>query len=151
MSLLLKIGDKEVQGKPSFAFLKLADAKYGTFQEKTGEMTGGLMNILSGVIEGDVQSAAKYWDCATAHLKEKPTIEKIEEALESRIEVDEDTEPLLKEIYSELTNSGFFKKTVKEFWKNLEMMKDFGKTEEEKADNKKAYDLMMEKKVEIEA
>lgn len=151
MSLHLTIGDKEIQGKPSFAFLKLADSKYGTFQEKTGKMTGGLMNILTGIVEGEVQAALEYWDCATAHLKDKPSSEKIEEALEQRIEKDGDTEPLLKEIYNELTNSGFFKKTVKEFWKNVEMMKDFGKDKEEKAQHKTAYDLMMTKKAEIEA
>lgn len=152
MSLLLTIENKEVQGKPSFAFLKLANSKYGTFQEQTGKMVNGLANILTGIVEGDIQAAAQYWDCATAHLskKGKPTIEQIEEALESRIEEDGDTEPLLKEIYKEISESGFFKKTVKNYWNDLELMKGFGKDEEEKAQNNLAYEQTLKKKAAIE-
>lgn len=153
MSLLLKIGDQEIQGKPSFAFLKHADANYGTFQEQTGKMVNGLANILTGIVDGDIQAAAQFWDCATAHLakKGKPTIEQIEQALEERIEEDGDTEPLLKEIYKEISESGFFKKTVKNFWNDIELMNEFGKTEEEKAQNKLAYEQTLKKKAEIEA
>lgn len=151
MALTITIQNKQYTGKPSFAMARYADEKYGNYIEKANKYAQGIENILSGVVEGSVESIVQYWDAALAHLKERPSVADIEEALEARIEEVGDTEPLLKEIYNELTTSGFFKKTVKAFWKNVELMKDFGATEEEKEQNKTAYDMMQKLKVEIEA
>ena len=150
MALTLTIQDKQFTGKPTFAMARYANENYGKYIEKANKYAQGIENILSGVIEGSVDSIVQYWDAALAHLKERPSIAEIETALEERIEQEGDTEPLLKEIYRELSTSGFFKKTIKEFWKNIEMMQDFGATDKEKEQNKKAYDMMQKLKAEIE-
>lgn len=150
MALTLIVQDKKFTGKPSFAMARYANENYGNYIEKANKYAQGIENILSGVIEGSIESIVQYWDAALAHLKDRPSIVEIEAALEERIEQDGDTEPILKEIYRELSTSGFFKKTIKEFWKNIELMQNFGATDEEKAQNKQAYDMMQKLKMEIE-
>lgn len=150
MALTLTIQDKQFTGKPTFAMARYANENYGNYIKKADKYAQGIENILSGVIEGSIESIVQYWDSALAHLKERPSIAEIEAALEERIEEVGDTEPLLKEIYRELSTSGFFKKTIKGFWKNIEMMKDFGATDEEKEQNKQAYEMMLKLKAEIE-
>ncbi|WP_397537875.1 tail assembly chaperone [Rummeliibacillus pycnus] len=148
----LTISKKDYEAKPSFAFLKHADKQYGTFNEQTGKLENGLINILTGLVGGDVTFLPAFWDSALAHLaKGKPSLSEIETALEERIDQDEDTEPLLKEAYKVIQSSGFFKKQVREYWEAFEQAKDFGKTDEEKAENKMMYDRMMKSKAEIEA
>lgn len=152
MALNLTINNKTFTTKPSFAMVKHANETYGTYIEKTGKYAQGVETILSGVLEESAESIVHYYDAALAHYgKERPTITEIEDALEVRIDEIGDTTPLLKEIYKELSTSGFFKNLTKKFWKNIELMKDFGETEEEKAKNKQAYEYMIERKAEIEA
>ena len=152
MALSLTINNKVYTTKPSFAMAKYANETYGTFIEQTGKYAQGVETILSGVLEESIESIVNYYDSTLSHYgKERPTITDIEAALEARIDELDDTAPLFKEIYQELSTSGFFASTTKKYWKNLELMKDFGKTEEEKAQNKQAYKYMIERKTEIEA
>ena len=151
MTLELTIDKKVLTAKPSFGFARTADEKYGTYVKEIGRNKSGVNNILAGIVEGDVEAVVKFFDCGFAHLAERPTTEQIEEALEARIEKDGDVEPLLNDIYKAFATAGFFKKTTKEFWKNMELMQDFGATEAEKEQNRKAYDMMMERKTELKA
>lgn len=105
MALTITIKNKQYTGKPSFAMARYADENYGTYIEKANKYAQGIENILSGILEGTVETIAQYWDAALAHLKERPSLAEIEEALEERIEEIGDTEPLFKEIYNELTLS----------------------------------------------
>jgi len=143
---LLKIKDKEYKAKCTFKFDRLADEKYNE-EDKKGNKAGGFMNLLNNLLEFDTNYVTAFWYCALEYLgKDKPSLADIEEAIELRIEEDGDTEKLVKEAYNELTDSGFFKMRTKKYWKNIEILKTTGKTDEEKAENLKMYNMMQESK-----
>jgi len=143
---ILKIKEKDFVAKCAFKFNKWADEKYND-ENKKGDKAGGFMNIYNNLLEFETNYLAAFWDCALAYLgKEKPSLSEIEDAIEARIEEDGDTEKLIKEAFNELTDSGFFKMKAKKYWKNLEILKITGKTEDEKKENLKMYNMMQENK-----
>lgn len=148
----LTIKDKEYEGKCTFKFDRLADEKYNE-EDTKGNKSGGFMNIYMNLLQ---QTHNKYlvafWVCALAHLgKEKPTEAQIEEAIEARIEEEGDAEGLFKETFRLVDESGFFKIQVKNFWKNLETLKESGNEDKDKADNLKMYNMMQEARAELKA
>jgi len=141
---VLMINGKEYKAKCTFKFDRLADAKYSE-EDKNGNKAGGFMNLVNNLLEFDNTYLVAFWVCALEYLgKEKPSEAEIEEAIETRIEEDGDSEKLVKEAYNELTDSGFFKMKAKKYWKNIEILKETGKDEEEKAENLKMYNLMQD-------
>lgn len=145
----LTIKDRDYEGKCTFRFDRLADSKYNSDDAK-GNETGGFMSIYMGLLQYDNKYLSAFWDCALEYLnKDRPKLSDIETAIEDRIEEDEDTELLFKEAFNAVDQSGFFKKQAKNFWKNLAVMKETGKTEEEKAENIKMYKMMEESREEL--
>ncbi|PUB12627.1 tail assembly chaperone [Paenisporosarcina sp. OV554] len=141
---ILNIKDTEHKAKCAFKFDKWADEKYND-EDKKGNKAGGFMNIYNNLLEFETKYLVAFWDCALAYLgKGKPSLSEIEDAIEERIEEDGDTEKLIKEAFNELTDSGFFKMKAKKYWKNLEILKDTGKDDEEKAENLKMYNMIQE-------
>lgn len=138
----LTIKGKEYEGKCSFKFDRLADKKYGA-KDKDGNDAGGFMSLYMSLLQYSNTHLVAFWDCALEHLgKEKPSVDAIEQAIEERIDEDGDTSNLFKEAFNAVDESGFFKLQAKNFWKSLEVMKESGKTPEEKAENLKMYNLM---------
>lgn len=145
----LTIKDKEYEGKCSFKFDRLADSKYNS-EDSNGNETGGFMSIYTALLQYDNKQLLAFWDCALDYLgKEKPSLSDIETAIEARIEDDGDTEVLFKEAFHAVDESGFYRKQAKNFWKNLQMLKETGKTEEEKAENLKMFNMMDESRKEL--
>lgn len=146
----LTIKDKQEEAKFGFAFKNLADKNYNQTDTEGNEL-GGFSAIYTGLLQFDLDALKAFWDCGLAHLgtKGRPSIADIETALEARIEADEDTVPLFKEAFRVINESGFFKKDAKTFWKNLELFKTMGKTEEEQAENAKGAQLMLDAKAEL--
>lgn len=146
----LTIAGKQQEAKFGFAFKNHADKNHNQTDENGNEV-GGFNGIYTGLLQFNIDSLIAFWDCGLAHLgsKGRPTIKDIEEALEARIETDGDTEELFKEAFREIDSSGFFKRDAKTFWKNLELFKSMGKTEEEKAENAKGAQIMLEAKAEL--
>lgn len=129
---VLKIGKKEYEAKTNFKFERVANKKY-----KEGD-TGGFLTIYFGLLQFNTDSLSQFWDCALAYLKEdKPDLEKIEEALEARIDEDGDTEKLLNEAFGVLDQSGFFKKQAKSTWKELTNVPKAEKDETEEQKKKR--------------
>lgn len=146
---ILTINGKDYEAKCTFKFERLADEKYNE-KDKDGNSIGGFMNLYMNLLEYNNKYLLAFWDCGLAHLgKDKPKLEDIEAAIEERIEQDGDTEQLFKEAFKAVDQSGFFKKQAKKFWKDFELMKDFGKDEEEKKQSKMAYDKMVKAKKEL--
>lgn len=138
----LKINEKEYEGKCSFKFDRLADKKYGA-KDKDGNDAGGFMTLYMSLLQYSNNHLVAFWDCALENLgKDKPSIDAIEKAIEDRIDEDGDTAVMFQEAFKAVDESGFFKLQAKNFWKNLETMKESGKTVEEKAENLKMYNLM---------
>jgi hypothetical protein len=147
---LLEINGKDYEAKCTFKFDRLADKKYA--EEKEENSLGGFMNIYMNLLEYSNKHLLAFWDCGLEYLgKDKPKLEDIEAAIEARIEADEDTEPLFKEAFNAVDQSGFFKKQAKKFWKDFELMKKAGKTDEEKKQNEEMYKRMQEARKELTA
>lgn len=146
----LTIGNEQHEAKMNFAFKNLADKNYNQ-TDVNGNETGGFNTIYTGILQFDLNALRAFWDCGLAHLKKRPPIADIESAIEARIEEDGDTEKLFKEAFQEINASGFFKKDAKTFWKNLDMFKNSGVTDEEKAENAKGVQMLLEAKAELES
>ncbi len=108
----ITIDDKEFHAKINFSASDRADEKYST------QDVDGLTAIYLGLLQGDIKSIRSFWDCALLHHDNKPSIKKIEKALENRIE-DDGTEPLFKEAFSTLDKSGFFSERAKMIADNM--------------------------------
>lgn len=148
---ILNIDGVDFEAKCNFKFDRLADERYNE-ADKDGNKMGGFMSIYMNLLQFDANSLSAFWDCALSHLgKGKPSQEQIEAVLMEKIDEEGDTEGLIKEAFGVIDNSGFFKKQAKNFWKDLEFMKDSGKTKEEKADNLMMYNRLHEAKKEITA
>lgn len=148
---ILTIKGKDYEAKCNFKFEKTADKKYNE-EDKNGNQAGGFHSIYTGLLQYSNKHLVSFWDCALDYLgKDKPSIADIEEALESRIEQDEDTEPLFKEAFKTVDESGFFKRQAKNFWKNIETFKQTGKTEEEKQQNQKGAEMLIQARKELMA
>ncbi|EON72253.1 phage protein [Lysinibacillus sphaericus] len=144
----LSIGKVQQDAKFGFAFKNLADKNYNS-TDKEGNEVGGFNGIYTSLLQYDLDALKAFWDCGLAHLKKRPSMAEIEAGLEARIEEDGDTEKLFKEAFREINDSGFFKKDAKTFWKNLNMFIEMGKTDEEKAENAKGAQMMLEAKAEL--
>lgn len=145
----LTINEIEYEGKCTFKFDRLADQKYDDKDTK-GNSTGGFMSLYMNLLQYSNKHLVAFWDCALEHKgKDKPPLAAIEAAIEARIEEDGDTELLFKEAFNAVDQSGFFKKQAKNFWKNLAVMKETGKTDEEKQENLKMFNVMEEARKEL--
>lgn len=148
---VLKIKEKEYEGKCTFRFDKLADKKYSE-TDKDGNEMGGFHNIYINLLQYSNTHLVAFWDCALDYLmKSKPTIEQIEAALELRFEEDGGSDEAFKEAFKAVDESAFFGKQAKNFWRDLVLMKETGKDEEEKATNLKMYNMLMEARNELKA
>lgn len=146
---ILEINDKDYEAKCTFKFDRLADKMYSS-EDKDGNKMSGFMNVYMNLLQYDNKYLLAFWNCALDYMgKDKPKLEDIEAAIEKRIEEDGDTELLFKEAFNTVDQSGFFKKQAKNFWKDFELMKDLGKTEEEKAENLKVYNALQAAKKEL--
>lgn len=147
----LTINGKDLEAKCNFRFERLADKKYSE-QDKKGNDIGGFHALYSNLLQFSNKHLLAFWDCALDYLvKDKPKMEDIEAAIEARIEEDGDTEQLFKEAFEVIDESGFFKKQVKNYWKNINVYKESGKTEEEKAERTKQADILLKTYEEMKA
>jgi len=136
----LIIDGKEYQARTDFKFERAANEKYNE-ADAEGNKQGGLITIYSNLLEYDVLYLSAFWDCALAHLKaDKPSLDSIDNAITDHIEEHSDADQLFKDAFSKLDQSGFFKKKVKKFWKNADMVKSLLTTDQEM----KSYDQMLE-------
>jgi hypothetical protein len=126
----LTINGTEYEAQVIFKFRRTAEKKYSKKGDK-GNDQDGFTVIYNGLLEGDVGYLSAFWDCALSHVKEKPSLDAIEEALLKSSGDDQDFEPLFKEAFGALDKSGFFRQQVRNFWKNVDIMKDFTETEKE--------------------
>jgi len=128
----LTIGNKQYEARTDFKFERVANERYDQ-ADPEGNKQGGLITIYSNLLEYDTLYLAAFWDCALSHLKgDKPSLDSIETAILNHIEEHGDADQLFKDAFQRLDNSGFFRKKVKKYWKNLNMMLDFVETEQEK-------------------
>lgn len=149
---LLQIDGKDYEAQTTFKFERLANEKYS---EVGGQNVGGFMSIYLGLLEYDPLSLFAFWDCALHHYKkDKPTHEQIEDALEELIDADE--EAPFKTAFKVLDEAGFFRKRVKDIWKELgkEVKEKENETAEEKKEREKqeeATKMMLQRRKELTA
>lgn len=140
----LKINGKELEAKCNFRFERLADKKYSD-KDKEGNEVGGFHSLYSNLLQYSNKHLLAFFDCGFDYLvKEKPSLEDIEAAIEARIEEDGDTEELFKEAFTAVDESGFFKKQAKSYWKNINAFKESGKDKEEQEKNAKSANILID-------
>lgn len=152
MPIFIEIDGVQYEGKCSFAFDRFADNKFGDIDEN-GQKVGGFHNIYSRLLEMEPKALVDFWEAALSHHGEKaPKREKIEKILEERIEKDGDVFPAIREAFHAIDNSGFFKRKALNFWKDVELMKDFGGEDEKEAKKLEvAYNRLIEIQKELKA
>lgn len=136
----LTINGKEVEAKGSLMF----DIEAKKFSEKDKENTNPGFNVIyNKLINKDTEAIFDFWQCATAHLTERPKKEQLIDAITKVIEEKEDTIELLAGAIDVMTNSGFFKQKTRQYWvqmnKGVKMVKP-----EEKEQTKVGIELMTE-------
>lgn len=129
--LYLNVGETEWEGKPSYQFIFHAKDKYSQKDEK-GNETPGVLYLYGQLLERDAESLIYFWDCMFSHHKKRPAISEIQEALAEASDDGENFEPLFKEAFQVMDESGFFEGDVKKFWKQMDIMDGYGETDIEK-------------------
>lgn len=130
----LTIKGKEYEAKCNFLFERTANRLFGKEDAKTGKKEGGFEEIYTGLIEESNEAIVQFWECALAGERDKKlTKEAIEDAIMERIEEEGDTRPIIREILDTIDESGFFKRPVEKFWKNVDLMKEIGSKDEMEA------------------
>lgn len=143
----LQIGKKKYEAKTDFRFEKHADKKYR--KEDNKNEYSGLEQIYQDLLSFKSSALIAFWDCATSHLrKDQPSLDSIEEALIAIIE-EEGTDRLFKEAFKEIDESNFFKKQLKEFWKNLDLAEEMAEDDKEKRQIQTAKKMFNAKRSEL--
>ena len=141
MVAFLTIKGNEYEAKGTFAFAKRAKQEY----QNGNEQTDAFSDIFMGIIQNDEEALVKFWDCGTAYIpNRKFKREDIEQALQERIDEEGDTLQLFKEAMSVLDDSAFFRRKAAKLKDGLTILNTQGKTEAEKEDNKRAYQMIKE-------
>lgn len=141
MAAFLTIKGNEYEAKGTFAFAKRAKQEY----QNGNEQTDAFSDIFMGIIQNDEEALVKFWDCGTAYIpNRKFKREDIEQALQEKIDEEGDTLQLFKEAMSVLDDSAFFRRKAAKLKDGLTILNTQGKTEAEKEDNKRAYQMIKE-------
>ncbi|MFJ6415007.1 tail assembly chaperone [Terribacillus saccharophilus] len=127
----LNIDGKDYEAKVTFQFNKLAKERYYG-EDKEGNKSSGINNIYEKLLNYDHEGLIGFWDCGVAHLKDRPKVIDIENALLELMDQAGDSEQLFKDCFKAMDESGFFKTQAKKFWINLEKAPDFAKDATEK-------------------
>lgn len=110
----LEFKDAKLKAKGTFMFDMHAE-KYAK-EDKKGNVTSGYHEILQGILDRKTTAIVHFWDCALAHVKNRPSIKEIQEVIQDVIEKEGTTLGLLQGAVQVLGESGFFKEQFKMFW-----------------------------------
>ncbi|CDQ22569.1 tail assembly chaperone [Halobacillus karajensis] len=150
----LTINGEEYKAKVTFNFSRRADDLYKTTKKsKEGEYeVAGVESIYEDLLGYKVPALANFWDCAVHNKKDRPKIEDIEKAIEAEIEKgDEAIDQLFQDAFTALDQSGFFKRQLNEYWKNIKLSEKMAKDEKEKKQAKEYIKQMEDKRKELTA
>ncbi|UXR87133.1 tail assembly chaperone [Staphylococcus delphini] len=124
----LEFKDAKLKAKGTFMFDIQAE-KYAK-EDKDGNVSSGYHEILQGILNRKTIAIVQFWDCALAHLKQRPTKEEIQEVIQDVIEKEGTTLGLLQGAIQVLGESGFFKEEFKMFWFQMSQGSKMVKQEE---------------------
>ncbi|MDM8326709.1 tail assembly chaperone [Staphylococcus felis] len=110
----LEFKDAKLKAKGTFMFDIQAE-KYAK-EDKEGNANSGYHEILQGILNRKTIAIVNFWDCALAHLKQRPSKEEIQEVIQEVIEKEGTTLRLLQGAIQVLGESGFFKEEFKMYW-----------------------------------
>lgn len=134
----LEFKDAKLKAKATFMFDMHAE-KYAK-EDKKGNVTSGYHEILQGILDRKTIAIVHFWDCALAHVKNRPSIKEIQEVIQDVIEKESTTLGLLQGAVQILGESGFFKEQFKMFWYQMSEGPKLAKAEEkEEMENAVAY------------
>ncbi|PCF80913.1 hypothetical protein B4W74_04430 [Staphylococcus intermedius] len=137
----LEFKDAKLKAKGTFMFDIQAE-KYAK-EDKDGNVGSGYHEILQGILNRKTIAIVQFWDCALAHLKQRPTKEEIQEVIQDVIEKEGTTLGLLQGAIQVLGESGFFKEEFKMYWFQMTQGPKMVK-QEEKEEAANAVEFMKE-------
>lgn len=130
----LEFKDAKLKAKGTFLF-DIEAEKYAK-TDKDGNTTSGYHEILQGILNRNPLSIVHFWDCALAHIKNRPTKEEIQDVIQDVIDKEGTTLGLLQGAVQVLGESGFFKEQFKMYWFQISQGSKIVKAEEkEEAEN----------------
>ena len=130
--MYLTINGKDYEARTDFKFQRVADDKYSQKDKDGKKVQDGFQTIYTGLLEYDPTALSHFWDCALSHLKEKPSLDAIDNALLEAAGEEQNFDPLFQDAFSRLDESGFFRQKVKTFWKHTEMAQAYMEDDKEK-------------------
>lgn len=110
----LEFKDAKLKAKGTFMFDIHAE-KYAK-EDKDGNEGSGYHEILQGILNRKTIAIVHFWDCALAHVKNRPSIQEIQDVIQDVIDKEGTTLGLLQGAVQVLGESGFFKEEFKMFW-----------------------------------
>ncbi|HCY7782688.1 TPA: hypothetical protein O2F94_000225 [Staphylococcus aureus] len=140
--------DYEVEAKVTFAFDRKAEKFSEDSEDGRKVAMPGFNVIFNGLLESRNKAILQFWECATAYLKNPPTREQLEKAIDDFITENEDTLPLLQGALDKLNNSGFFKRESRSYWMTLNKAPNMAKSEDKEM-TKAGIEMMKENYEEI--
>lgn len=137
----LEFKDAKLKAKCTF-FFDIHAQKYAK-KDENGNETSGYHEILQGILNRKTISIVHFWDCALAHVKNRPSIQEIQDVIQDVIDKEGTTLGLLQGAVQELGESGFFKEEFKMFWFQFNQAPKLVK-KEDKEEAKNALPFMKE-------
>lgn len=138
---VLEVNGISYQAKGSFMFETLANKKYSS-TNRNNDKIKGFNTIYQELLDESIEALVKFWDCAVAHLAQRPSYDAIVEALTKKVEEEGTTVNLLRGALEVLDESAFFKRNSQKFWNNGKLAVKLSKTEEEKEEAEEANEML---------
>ncbi|AVK84449.1 hypothetical protein C3943_13145 [Lysinibacillus sp. B2A1] len=133
----LTVKEKEYTLKCSIMLDKLLNKVIPEPKTKDGEsqkdkLSGGISKVLPQLIEQDVEALVHLWE-ATIKLQTKkaPTQDEILEAIDARMNADDDATIMFTEVFEAIEESAFSRNELTKFKKNMLLVKEMKQKDEE--------------------
>lgn len=101
-------------------------------ESQKDKLSGGISKVLPQLIEQDVEALVHLWE-ATIKLQTKkaPTQDEILEAIDGRMNADDDATVMFTEVFEAIEESAFSRNELTKFKKNMLLVKEMKQKDEE--------------------
>jgi hypothetical protein len=129
----LTVKDKEYTLKFSIMLDKVLNKLIKVEDEQQKDkLSGGISKVLPQLIEQDVEALVQLWEASIKlHVKKGPTQDELLEALDERMNADDDATVIFKEVFEAIDESAFSRNELAKFKKNMLLVKEMKQKDEE--------------------
>lgn len=129
----LTVKDKEYTLKFSIMLDKVLNKLIKVEDEQQKDkLSGGISKVLPQLIEQDVEALVQLWEASIKlHVRKGPTQDELLEALDERMNADDDATVIFKEVFEAIDESAFSRNELAKFKKNMLLVKEMKQKDEE--------------------